>query len=197
MSRWAFAWVLLCSGCVVPFSGALRAARDPVRFEASAGKARVIFMQAPNLLAFGQGPFLLDRARRQVIGHSVPNSYFSVELEPGSYELCPAPIWMDHMGRPRETAAQLEERVANLSLPMVPFTFEAGGTYLIEVSSGFRTIELSAVWPQVPGEQGLRDAVRELRAAEFEHVSMEVGTLTDPGTFDRWFSLCSVPPSAR
>jgi hypothetical protein len=148
----------------------------------------VIFMQAPNVLAFGQGPFILDGAHRRVLGHSVPNSYFSVELEPGAYELCPAPARLDHLGTQVETAAQLAERVNGLELPLVTFTFEAGRTYFIEVSSRFRSIELT---PHLSEEQALRDAVRDLRAAEFEPVSMEVGTLSDRDTFDRWFSLCS------
>ena len=179
--------LLLLSGCAAPFSGALRAAQAPVRFSADSSRARVIFLQTPNVLAFGQGPFILDRARRQVLGHSVPNSYFAVALEPGAYELCPAPARMNHLGKQVETPAQLAERVTGLRLPIVSFTFEAGRTYLVEVTSHFRSIELT---PQLAEEQALRDAVRDLRAAEFEPVSIDVGTLSDPDTFDRWFSLC-------
>ncbi len=183
---------LLLAGCVTPIGGGMRQVAGPLSLSAPPNAARVVFVRPWSFVGPGFSPFIVDGRRKIVLGQSFNESAFAVDLAPGSYELCAAPIvktkGSDFYPVPSEATAR-----ATLVNPVTRLDAVEGSTYLIRVafSLGLRTsMELEPVRPGTRREHEVQAELVQARPMELEPRDATYRAAESAGQVSEWFELC-------
>ncbi|MDP3234984.1 MAG: hypothetical protein Q8N26_19535 [Myxococcales bacterium] len=182
------AFFILCSSCVTPLSGSLRLSERPLKLEAGPATARLVFVRPDRFLGGAVGAYLVDVSTKRVLGKSVNQTAFAVDVEPGSHLICPVPSFDQASSRiGPATAAALSTVV-----PMTRITVEAGRTYLFRVSVGWGPrIEAIPSRPDTLREKALLETLRDVR-----HVELAPKVDELPGDeLAEWLDLCRLSSS--
>jgi hypothetical protein len=128
-----------CVGCATPLTASVRLREQPVALSASPSRARLVFVRPDRFVGSAVSAYFVDAATQQVLGKSVNQTVFAVDVEPGAHVLCPVPVF-DQAGQRMgpNTAPGQSTRV-----PPTTVTVEAGHTYLFRVDIQF------GEWPRI------------------------------------------------
>lgn len=183
--------VLLASGCLTPLTGSMRAVSRPLVLQPDPATARVVFVRAEHLRDHNLSIFFFDGPRGRVLGKSVNGSAFAVDLEPGDYLLCGAPVF-------EQTSLRLTPELArwppsgwsSFQAPVTRLSVAAGRTYLLEATVASGALEARPVRPGTSREQRLLATLHEVRAAEPVAESDEFKQFADASLLKDWFEHC-------
>lgn len=154
-----------CSSCATPLSASLRLSQKPLNLEAQQSTARLIFIRPNHFAGSGLGTYLVDASTRRVLGKSVNQTAFAVDVEPGTHLICPVPV----LEQASRRIAPWTVAAVSIRTPLTRVTVEAGRTYLFSVSvrGGWGgTIEAVPVSPDTAREDALLEALKEARPVE-------------------------------
>jgi hypothetical protein len=198
MRRLALFAVFGWFSCAMPLQGLMRPSATPLSLASAPTTARVIFARPANFFASAVVPTFIDPQRGTVFGQTVDDSYFAVDLEPGTYQVCPTLMRFNSL-----MTRQPEMRIHDwfefgMRMPITELNVEAGNTYLLRValSWGPRV----SVQPIVPGsadEDKLLAALPRIRPAEVVRTAIEHQTAANPEALEDFYALCrdsSGPP---
>ncbi len=155
--------LLLCSRCATPLSASLRLAEKPLTLEAQRSTARLVFIRPDLFTGSALSAYFVDASTRRVLGKSVNQTAFAVDVEPGAHLLCPVPVFDQALTRMGPaTAPAMATRT-----PLTRMTVEAARTYLLWVSVRWGpTIEAVPVRPDTAREKALLEALKNVRPVE-------------------------------
>ncbi|MBL8909764.1 MAG: hypothetical protein JNM17_03570 [Archangium sp.] len=180
----AAAFIFLLSACVV-LPAAMRKAPSNALPAGNFTLAQVVFARPLSFLGATEPVYVLERRTGRVLGISLNESAFAMELEPGAYELCPAPnidaqIWQSYQGF---------EVSRFLHTPLTRIEVAAGRRYLVEVVVDRGIYELVPARAGSQRELRLKNAFRELQLIEPVEGAAELQTT--PLELAPWFENCS------
>lgn len=157
------AGLLLCSSCATPLTASLRLSDKPLALQAQLSTARLVFVRPDHFSGSAVSAYFVDASTRRVLGKSVNQTAFAVDVEPGTHLLCPVPVFDQALGRMSPaTAPAMATRT-----PLTRVTVEAGRTYLIRVSVRWGpVIEAVPVRPDTTWEQEVLEALKTTRPVE-------------------------------
>ncbi|MCU0696615.1 MAG: hypothetical protein MUC96_08810 [Myxococcaceae bacterium] len=153
----------LLAGCLTPLSASLKPTDRPLSLEAPADRARLVFVRPARFTGSAVSAFFVDAASQRVLGKSVDQTMFAVDVEPGVHVVCPVPVFDQALARmgPQTTPSLVT------ALPPTRLTVEAGRTYLLWVSVQWGPrVEALPVRPDSPAERDLRLAMVRARPVE-------------------------------
>ncbi len=154
--------LLFCSSCATPLSASLRLSQQPLNLEAQQSTARLIFIRPNHFVGSGLGTYLVDASTRRVLGKSVNQTAFAVDVEPGTHLICPVPV----LEQASRRIAPWTAAAVSIRTPLTRVTVEAGRSYLFSVSVRGGTIEAVPVSPDTAREDALLEALKEARPVE-------------------------------
>jgi hypothetical protein len=183
-----------CRPMPLPLTGSLRPAAGVVSLTAPPALARVVFVRKGQFYARDFTAKIFDTASRQVWGRSLDDSTFAVNVEPGSYELCPLPVFADQSPNPRAKRTQVRDLEASwVKAPVTHVELAAGKTYLfsVQVPWGGR-LEVMPVTHDSALEAEVLDLLPRTRQAEVTTVET-----VDDDDLARFEQLCRLPSALR
>lgn len=165
--RWLVLGMVLGAGCATPLSGSLRLADKPLALQAQSTTARLVFVRPDRFTGSAVSAYFVDASTRRVLGKSVNQTAFAVDVEPGSHLICPVPVFDQALGRMGPATAP----AMATATPLTRVKVEAGRTYLLWVSVRWGpVIEAVPVRPDTAREQALLEELEQVRPVELAPV---------------------------
>ncbi|MFZ5439669.1 MAG: hypothetical protein ACOZQL_06655, partial [Myxococcota bacterium] len=177
----------VATACLTPLRGAMRPSPRPLSLTAAPGKARLLFLRSEHFVGGALSVFYFDGVRGQVLGKSVNDSAFAVDVEPGEYQVCGVSIAEGAWGGP----SPLPTPLPGASSRLTKLTVAEGKTYALRVRIGMGPrLEAWPVLPRTPRARVLEEELASLRAVEPVSDASEFVRMTDPRQQAEWFDLC-------
>lgn len=150
----------LGAGCATPLTGSLRLADKPLALQAQSTTARLVFVRPDRFMGSGVSAYFIDFATKQVLGKSVNQTAFAVDVAPGSHLICPVPTFEQALVRmDPQTAPAMAT-----STPVTRVTVEPGRTYYFWVSVHWGArIEAVPMKRDTLREKALLETLKEVR----------------------------------
>lgn len=146
--------------------------------------AQLVFARPLSFIGSAEFVYVIEKRTQRVLGVTTNESAFSIELEPGIYELCPAP----NIELPAWQQMVPYEVSRFLRTPITRIEVAAGRRYLLEVNVDRGLYEFVPARPGSQRERRLKEGFQYLQLLEPNESSVDLHV--SPEELAPWIENC-------